>query len=140
MRPPRRRACLHARGARARARANGGARAEIIETAALWDGAVRGTARPLVIFNGELDKLRGGYYPRFVYPKLALVSRDFVPQVEAAYYVHNFKGARPAALFREYPGPWQLYKRARDGSVALARELEARPTLKEVALEMLPTL
>lgn len=116
------------------------ARAEIIETAALWDGAVRGSGRPLVIFNGELDKLRGNYYPPFVYPKLAVVSREFIPQVEAAFYVHNFKGSRPAVLYRAYPGPWQVFKRGRDGGVALAAELESRPTLKQVALEVLPGL
>jgi hypothetical protein len=25
-----------------------------------------------------------------------------------AYYVHNFKGSRPAVLFKCYPGPWQV--------------------------------
>jgi hypothetical protein len=117
--------------------------AEIIEVAALWEGAVEGTSRPLIIFNGELDRLRSNYYPPFVYPKLAKVGRDFVPKVEAAFYIHNFKGSKPATLFRKYPGPWQVF--LRKGIVGakgaqLAWESDSRPTLKSIALEVLPRL
>ena len=91
--------------------------AEIIEVAALWDGAVAGTDRPLVIFNGELDRMRQNYYPPFIYRKLAQISKEFIPKVEAAYYIHNFKGTKPACLFRQYPGPWQVLRRAHDGAM-----------------------
>ena len=47
----------------------------------LWDGAVQGTDRPVVIFNADLDRLRANYYPGFVYPRLAKVSKELVPQV-----------------------------------------------------------
>ena len=106
--------------------------AEIIEVAALWDGAVAGTARPLVVFNGELDRMRQNYYPPFIYRKLAQISKDFIPKVEAAYYIHNFKGTKPACLFRQYPGPWQVLRRGHNGAMqvrlrfviwCLAREL-----------------
>lgn len=116
----------------------------MIETAALWEGAVAGTARPLVIFNGELDRLRSNYYPPFVYPKLAKVGKEFIPGVEAAYYIHNFKGSKPAVLFRAYPAPWQLYKRVEgdDGldELDLVQEWTERPALRSIALEVLPGL
>lgn len=112
----------------------------MIEVAKLWDGAVAGSNRPLVIFNGDLDRLRSNYYPPFIYPKLAKVGRDFVPGVEAAFYVHNFKGSKPAALYRCYPGPWQVLRRHGNGEMEVLLELQERPSLREVAMELLPTL
>lgn len=114
-------------------------RAEMIEVAALWDAAIAGTDRPVVIFNGELDRLRSNYYPPFVYPKLSRVGREFVPQVEAAFYLHNFKGSRPAALCRTYPGPWQLWRKGgAAGEELLVQEFEERPSLREISLNILP--
>jgi hypothetical protein len=117
--------------------------AEMIEVAALWEDAVEGTSRPLIIFNGELDRLRSNYYPPLLYPKVAKVGREFIPKVEAAFYVHNFKGSNPATLFRQYPGPWQLFLRkgvvGTSGS-SLAWEDDTRPSLKSIALDVLPKL
>ena len=48
------------------------------------------------------------YYPRLVYRKLAKLADDFIPLFESALYIHNFKGANSGALFRVYPGPWQV--------------------------------
>ena len=50
----------------------------------------------------------GRYYPRMVYRKLAKLADDFIPLFESAFYVHNFKGTNSGALFRVYPGPWQV--------------------------------
>jgi hypothetical protein len=36
---------------------------ELSSTRQLWDAAAAPADRPLIIFNGELDRLRGGYYP-----------------------------------------------------------------------------
>jgi hypothetical protein len=58
--------------------------AEMIEVTALWDSAVEGTGRPLVIFNGELDRMRNNYYPPLLYRKLARVSKHFMPKVRGA--------------------------------------------------------
>jgi hypothetical protein len=113
----------------------------MIQVAELWNEAINGTGRPLVIFNGELDRLRSNYYPALLYPKLSKVGKEFVPAIEAAYYVHNFKGSRPATLFREYPSPWQLWLRDPGaGKAVLVHEQEERPSLKEVALNILPRL
>eukprot|EP00892_Ulva_mutabilis_P000696 jgi/Ulvmu1/10627/UM066_0006.1 len=114
---------------------------EMIEVAALWDSAIAGTGRPVIIFNGELDRLRSNYYPPFIYPKLAKVGKEFVPLVEAAFYLHNFKGSRPAALCRTYPGPWQLWlKGGAAGEERLVQEFDTRPSLRDVALNILPKL
>lgn len=114
-------------------------RAEMIEVAALWESSIAGTGRPVIIFNGELDRLRSNYYPPFVYPKLSRVGKDFVPQVEAAFYLHNFKGSRPATLSRTYPEPWQLWlKGGEAGEERLVQEFEERPSLKDISLNILP--
>jgi hypothetical protein len=112
----------------------------MIEVARLWDGAIAGTNRPLVIFNGDLDRLRSQYYPSFFYPKLAKVGEHFVPDVEAAFYVHTFKGAKPATLYRCYPGPWQVLRRHGNGDMKVLLEVQQRPSLREVAMELLPNL
>ncbi len=39
------------------------------------------TARPLIVFNGELDRIRGGYYPAFAFGELAKLSKTFIPNV-----------------------------------------------------------
>lgn len=113
----------------------------MIQVAELWDEAISGTDRPLIIFNGELDRLRSNYYPPFVYPKLSRVGKEFIPKVESAFYMHNFKGSRPATLYREYPSPWQVWFRdPSSGTAALVHEQDNRPSLKEVALEIIPSI
>ncbi len=44
---------------------------------------------------------------------------------------------RAGALFRAYPGDWQVYRRDRDG-LRLVHTQKTMPSLKEVALEILP--
>jgi hypothetical protein len=92
----------------------------------------------MVLFNAELDRLRNGYYPGIFYPQMARLTREFLPLVETAYYIHNFKGQGGGALFRAYPGEWQVFVRTRD-SMLLVHTQATRPSLREVALEILPT-
>jgi len=97
-----------------------------------------GHGKPIVIINGELDRFRSaGYYPSLFYPKIAEMSRDFIPDFEAVFYIHNFKGRRPGALYRRYPGEWQVYRRDRDNEVVgkPIHTQKERPSLKEIALE-----
>eukprot|EP00879_Flechtneria_rotunda_P006345 GHRR01006669.1.p1 GENE.GHRR01006669.1~~GHRR01006669.1.p1 ORF type:complete len:315 (+),score=91.74 GHRR01006669.1:319-1263(+) len=115
-------------------------REELSATRQLYDAAAGPKGRPLIIFNGELDRLRGGYYPGLFFPELAKITEEFLPKVEAAYYIHNFKGSRPGALFRAYPGPWQVLRRSPIDPEATQCiwTNDTRPTLKQVSLEILP--
>ncbi|WIA14511.1 hypothetical protein OEZ85_003030 [Tetradesmus obliquus] len=115
-------------------------REELSATRQLWDAAAAPADRPLIIFNGELDRLRGGYYPGLFFPELAKLTAEFLPKVEAAYYIHNFKGTRPGVLFRAYPGPWQVLRRSPidPDATQCVWSSDTRPSLKEVSLEILP--
>ncbi len=104
----------------------------------LWSTAAREKGIPIIVFNGELDRLRNNYYPGLFYPKLAKLSKELLPLFESAYYIHNFKGSKAGALFRCYPGPWQVLRRPRGGDMVVVHTQETRPSLKEVALEILP--
>ncbi|KAL5670659.1 hypothetical protein ACJX0J_022880, partial [Zea mays] len=72
---------------------------EMLVVEELYKEAVVGTSRKLIIFNGELDRIRSGYYPAFFYPKLAELSKTFLPKLDTVYYIHNFKGAKGGTLF-----------------------------------------
>lgn len=37
--------------------------AEMIAVEELWEGAAKDSGRPIIVFNGELDRIRSGYYP-----------------------------------------------------------------------------
>jgi len=45
--------------------------------------------KPIIVFNGELDRLRGGYYPSLFFPELARLTNEFLPKFETAYYIHS---------------------------------------------------
>ncbi|KAM0964029.1 hypothetical protein ACFX15_022454 [Malus domestica] len=111
---------------------------EMLVVEELYREAVQNTSRKLIIFNGELDRIRSGYYPPFFYPKLAALSKSLFPFMETVYYIHNFKGRHGGTLFRSYPGPWKVLRKVRNGYVCLHQQ-EAMPSLKEVALDILPS-
>ena len=54
--------------------------------------------RPIIVFNGELDRIRTGYYPSLLYPKIGRISKSFIPNFTQVYYIHNFKGTHPGAF------------------------------------------
>ncbi|RDX78570.1 hypothetical protein CR513_41135, partial [Mucuna pruriens] len=99
----------------------------------LYKEAVLNTERKLIIFNGELD-----HYPPFFYPKLAALTKTLLPMMETVYYIHNFKGRNGGTLFRCYPGPWKVLRRVGSIYVCLHQQ-NSMPSLKEVALEILPS-
>lgn len=111
---------------------------EMLVVEELYKEAVLNTPRKLIIFNGELDRIRSGYYPPFFYPKLAALTKTLFPSLETVYYVHNFKGRNGGTLFRCYPGPWQVVRNVRGEYVCLHQQQEM-PSLKEVALDILPS-
>lgn len=106
------------------------------------------TEKTMIVFNGELEKLREGYYPPMFFRELAAINQEWLPRMETVYSVRNFRGSRPGALVKSYPSKWTLYRRdpygeAEDGEddASLAVPVwsgERRPSLKEVALELLP--
>ncbi|XP_077238310.1 LOW PSII ACCUMULATION protein (DUF1995) [Tasmannia lanceolata] len=111
---------------------------EMLVVEELYKEAVINTDRKLIIFNGELDRIRTGYYPPFFYPKLAALSKTFLPKLETVYYIHNFKGQNGGILFRSYPGPWKVLRKVK-GEYRCLHQQEVMPSLKEVALNILPS-
>ncbi|KRH76352.1 hypothetical protein GLYMA_01G147700v4 [Glycine max] len=112
---------------------------EILVVEELYKEAVLNTERKLIIFNGELDRIRSGYYPSFFYPKLAALTKTFLPMMETVYYIHNFKGRNGGTLFRCYPGPWKVLRRVGNRKYVCLHQQNSMPSLKEVALEILPS-
>ncbi|GMI95709.1 hypothetical protein like AT5G48790 [Hibiscus trionum] len=110
---------------------------EMIVVEELYKEAVMNTNRKLIVFNGELDRIRSGYYPSFFYPKLAALTKSLLPMMETVYYIHNFKGRNGGTLFRCYPGPWRVLKRIGNKDFCVHQQ-ETMPSLKEVALDILP--
>ena len=108
---------------------------EILAVRELSDTVAAAAETPIVVFNGEIERLRSGYYPGVFYPKLARLSKEWLPGFEAAYYLRNFKGSRPGALFRAYPAPWQVWSRSPSdpGDVRLLHEQSDVLSLREAA-------
>ncbi|KAI7728661.1 hypothetical protein M8C21_010227 [Ambrosia artemisiifolia] len=116
---------------------------EMLVVEELYRDAVAATTRQMIIFNGELDRIRSGCilsydYPSFFYPKLAALSKTLFPKMETVYYIHNFKGRNGGTLFRCYPGPWKVLRRMGSRYICVHQQ-EKMPTLKEVALDILPS-
>lgn len=67
----------------------------------------------MVVINGALDKVRGGYYPGVFFPKLARTDR-FYQNFESAFYLKPIsdKGVY-GWLYRMYPEPWQVVLQSR---------------------------
>ena len=68
---------------------------------------------PVVIVNGNLDRLRNGYYPSFFYPELTRVSKRFYSKFTQALYLAPIavSGDRFGGwLVRSGPSaPWEVY-------------------------------
>ena len=94
----------------------------------------------LLTFNGELDRIRTGYYPAFFYPKIGALAKNLLPQFATTYYLKNIKGNAGGAILRCYPGPYQIFARSSgDASgLSLVECREEMPDLRQVALEVLP--
>lgn len=105
--------------------------------------------KPVVTWNLELDTLRGdlgllGYPPkelqyRFlsrVRPVFFLRARDYSKSVAVAPFIINYSGA----LFREYPGPWQVLLKQDNGEYACIAEDKLRYNLGEVKEELMAAM
>ena len=90
-------------------------------------------ARPILVFNGNLDGIRTSFAPFGNGKKL---KQNFVPQFDTVFYIHKFAaGARPGLLYRAYPGPWRVYRAVEGGGMECVAEYDDRPELRDVAME-----
>ena len=71
----------------------------MIQEGDLYEHVTKASGSPIVVFNGELDRIRSGYYPALFFPKLGQLAKAFIPKFETAFYIHNFKGSRGGILF-----------------------------------------
>ena len=111
---------------------------ELANTRDLYEDCVRGTGRPLLVCNGELERTRSNYYPPFWNAGEMGPLREFCRKFEGVYIIYNFKGSNPAVLFRVYPEPWQVLRRRRDGRLERVATFDKFESVKAVALEILP--
>lgn len=91
----------------------------------------------MVLINGDLDKVRGGYYPRLFYPGLHAVAGRFLRNFSEAYYLKSFSNG--GSLTKRHGEAWTLryIPRARaagggGGDAQVLATFACRPPFREV--------
>lgn len=105
--------------------------------------------KPVVTWNVELDTHRGdlglvSFPPKELHyrflsklrPVFFLRTRDYSKSVAVAPFIINYSGA----LFREYPGPWQVLLKQDSGEYACIAEDQVRYNLGDVKEELMAAM
>jgi len=92
----------------------------------------------VLVLNGALDKLRGGAYPRLLFPKLADAVDRFFVGAEPLVYLKpvSDKGAQ-GWLWRVYPEPWQLWAQGKDDAGTRVATYADRPAYADAVAALL---
>lgn len=111
---------------------------ELIEVAELHERVARPGSKPIVVVMGEMERIRSGYYPSWWARSEMAKLLAFTPQFTQVYYIHNFKGANAAVLFRAYPGPFQVLLNTGEGGFVTLWTGNTFPGHRKVAVDILP--
>jgi hypothetical protein len=108
-----------------------------------------GQDKPFILFNLQLETLRAdlgiiGFPPRSLHHEFFsrfrsvffLRNRQYSKSVNVPPFLINYSGA----LFREYPGPWQVMLRQDDSSLVCVAEDDVRFTLGEAKYELMEAM
>jgi len=97
---------------------------------AKWDT----TKVPLIVINGNLDRLRQGYYPSIFYPGLTRVSKSFYSKFSQVFFLQSVSvsGDRFAGYsLRVYPGQWEVLLKS-DNNYEVIKSSEQQEKAKVV--------
>lgn len=94
----------------------------------------QGQGVPIVCINGFLDKLRSGYYPRWIQSaELRRCGDSFLSRFEPTYILKAVQAAgRSAWLHKLYGSPWEVYVQHRDAA-ELVLQSDTRPDYDEIS-------
>ena len=97
------------------------------------------SAVPVLVLNGQLDRVREGYYNKFIFPKVASCAERFYSRFVPVFYLKplvdkGFSGW----LYRVYPEPWQVVlQQKEDGEEGVVvGSFDSRPTYRQ-SIELL---
>lgn len=87
-------------------------------------------ALPIVALYADLNKVRGSYYTRMLYPGLYTAKERFYFSFVEAYNLKYFSNG--GTLFLAYPDKWRLFYTHTDGSIVHIWSGEQRPQFTDV--------
>lgn len=88
----------------------------------------------VIVINGQLDRLRSGYYPSFFYPALAAATKSFFSRFTSSFVITPVavNGDRLGAwLCRMDPNPWVLLVRSAARQDQSSKYQQARTFLEQ---------
>lgn len=92
-----------------------------------------------IVINGNIDRLRNGYYPSIFYPTLAKVSNMYYQLFTQAFFIQSIaiNGDRYGAwLIKNYPNKWMILIKNKDNSYGILKifdnQDQKQPNAQEV--------